>query len=228
MRLLANMVARNEADRYLIEVLSHLSGYVDQIVFTDDASTDDTPEIALGAGAKVRRLDDPLFTRNEGLLRNIAWQHLCDYAEPGDWILAIDADELMFGLESLQNLINQSRYDVLGITFYHMWNPAQYRTDKAWRPTIGSRLFRFVPGGEFVQRKMACGSEPTYVQELIRQGKFLPHTPLKMMHLGYLLDADKVAKYKRYMELDGGDFHSRAHLESILDPNPTLVDWSPS
>jgi hypothetical protein len=47
-----------------------------------------------------------------------------------------------------------------------------------------------------------------------------------MQHLGYVDDADKQAKYVRYMTLDGGDFHSKAHIESIIDPNPVLVDWN--
>ena len=46
-----------------------------------------------------------------------------------------------------------------------------------------------------------------------------------MQHLGYVRDEDKQAKYERYMRLDGGDFHARAHLESIIDPDPELLPW---
>jgi hypothetical protein len=28
------------------------------------------------------------------------------------------------------------------------------------------------------------------------------------------------------MEIDGGRFHVRSHLESIVDPHPALVDWN--
>lgn len=222
--LIANMVARNEADRYLLDVLLHLQQQVDLIVFTDDASTDDTPSIAEGIGAKVMQTDRPLFVENEGALRQLAWSNLEQYASPGDWILAIDADERFFG-PHVREAMEQKRYDVLGITFYHMWNPDEYRIDKAWKPNLSSRLFRFYENGEFLQRKLACGSEPTYVQELIRQGKFNTNSGLRMQHLGYIRDEDKISKHKRYMELDGGDFHARAHIESILDPRPTLRKW---
>jgi glycosyltransferase involved in cell wall biosynthesis len=219
------MVGRNEADRFLPEVLAAVIQIADEVVFTDDCSTDDTPFMAVRAGAHVMKLDQPLFVEDEGALRTHAWAHLCEYAKPGDWILAIDCDEIFYGAHKLREGMQQANYDVLGVTFYHMWNETQYRTDKLWAPVTSSRLFRFFEGGEFRNRKLACGSEPTYVQELIRRGKFLPNTPFRMKHLGYIRDEDKIAKYQRYMELDGGAYHNRAHLESILDPSPTLVDW---
>lgn len=224
-RIIAQMVGRNEEDRFLSEVITSIASIADEVVFTDDCSTDNTPFIAARAGADVLKLEEPMFTEDEGRLRSIAWEHLCEVAKPGDWILAIDCDEILYGTEQLKGGLEQTAYDVLGITFYHMWNDTQYRTDKLWAPVTSSRLFRFFEGGEFRNRKLACGSEPTYVQELIRRGRFLPNTPLRMKHLGYVRDEDKIAKYQRYMELDGGAYHNRAHLESILDPNPTLVDW---
>jgi glycosyltransferase involved in cell wall biosynthesis len=42
----AQIVGRNEEGRYLENVLQHLSGQVDKIIFTDDCSDDSTPEIA--------------------------------------------------------------------------------------------------------------------------------------------------------------------------------------
>lgn len=224
--LIANMVGYNEADRYLVDVLTHLKDQVDLIVFTDDCSTDDTPNIAEAMGAKVASTYKQMFTENEGALRQGSWANLQQYASPGDWILAIDCDERFYG-PHVRGLMDQSRYDVLGVRFYHMWNDTHYRVDKAWKPDISPRLFRFYENGEFAQRKMACGSSPTYVQELIRQRKFNVDTNLKMQHLGYIRDEDKIAKHQRYMELDGGAFHARSHIESILDPNPILKKWTP-
>lgn len=225
MKLIAQMVGKNESQRFLVPVVSRLRTIVDEIVFTDDASTDETPDIMRAAGAHVKVLDEPLFTTDEGLLRATAWSHLENYAEEGDWILAIDCDEMFYGAENLPFYFNQSDYDVLGVTFYHMWNNKQYRVDKLWGPTVSSRLFRYKEGGQFLDRKLACGSEPTYVQEAIRARRFLPQTPFRMKHLGYILDYDKVAKHERYMELDQGRYHNLDHLNSIIDTQPTLIDW---
>lgn len=226
MQFIAQMVAKNEASRYLIEVLEHLQKIVDVIVFTDDCSTDETPEIASSFGAAVFRNEESWFAKDESELRTRAWQNLERFAQPGDWILCCDADEMLYGTENLQLLLDQKRFDVLGIEFYHMWNLTHYRVDKAWRPNYSSRLFRYYRGGSFHRRRLAPGSEPMYVRELIRQGKVLWDTGLKFQHWGYALDQDKTSKFHRYMELDAGEFHSRAHIESILDPRPTLEEWS--
>jgi hypothetical protein len=48
---------------------------------------------------------------------------------------------------------------------------------------------------------------------------------LIMQHLGYIHDSDKESKYERYSQLDGGKFHNLNHINSIIDPNPVLIDW---
>lgn len=223
--LIAQMVARNEANRYLAEVLSDLRSKVDKIVFTDDASDDDTPLIAKHAGAHVYHMPEPTFTVNEGALRQAAWNNLENHAREGDWILAIDADEKFFPNDRLDYWLSQTRFTVLGVTFYHMWNEKGYRMDKAWAPTVSQRLFRFRPNGLFRERRLACGSEPSYVMQDIRRGRFNPRTGLRMQHLGYARDEDKIAKFERYMQLDKGDFHSLQHIKSIMDEDPLIAEW---
>ena len=84
--LSACLIVRNEA-RVLERCLTSLSGVVDEIVVVDTGSTDATPEIAAGFGARICRhvwRDDFSAARNVGL----------DVAT-GDWILTIDADEYL-------------------------------------------------------------------------------------------------------------------------------------
>lgn len=226
MKFIAQMVGRNEEGRYLREVLEDIDQYVDLIVFTDDASDDATPDIALDYGAEVYHTSEPMFTKSEGEFRQFAWNNLQKHAEVGDWVLSIDCDEIFYPGDNFDYWLKQSRWDVIGVKFYHMWNETHYRVDKAWRPTISSRLFRYYLGGSFRKRKLACGSEPDYVLTLIRRGKFKAQSGLRMKHLGYMRDEDKKAKYERYMELDKGDFHSLQHIESILDEDPQLVEWA--
>jgi len=229
MKLVAQMVGYNEADRWLREVLEHLTHVADEIVFTDDCSTDNTLKMAKEYGCHTYKTPTQLFTSNEGQLRSMAWSNLRNHAEDGDWILAIDCDEKLWATRrdlSLRDLMEQSKYDVLNVKFYHMWNDTQYRVDKAWRPGNSSRMFRYYRNGRFKDSRLACGSEPTYVQDLIRNRKYLSESGLVMQHLGYVRDEDKHAKYERYMAIDGGDFHAKQHIESIIDPEPELVNWS--
>jgi len=79
--------------------------------------------------------------------------------------------------------------------------------------------------GTFQDKALACGSEPTYVLQWINQNNYFVHSGLIMQHLGYIHDSDKESKYERYSQLDGGKFHNLNHINSIIDPNPVLIDW---
>jgi hypothetical protein len=127
--------------------------------------------------------------------------------------------------KSLKDVLVQSPYDVVNIRFYHMWNETHFRVDKAWAPTNSSRMFRYRNGGSFFDRKLACGSEPTYVVEAVRSSNYWVHSGLMMKHLGYIKDEDKLSKHQRYMNLDKGEFHNLNHIQSIIDPNPVLMKW---
>lgn len=229
MKLIAQIVGRNESDRYLSEVLEHLRGFADEIVFTDDCSNDDTYSIAENYGCYTYRTPENLFTKNEGELRQLAWDNLKNHASVGDWVLAIDCDEKLYHTNdkfSFRELLSLPQYSVMNIVFYHMWNENQYRVDKEWRPNNSSRLFRYFPSGTFNRRKLACGSEPEYVQKLVNSRKYLLNSGLVMQHLGYMRDEDKLNKYDRYSKLDGGNFHAKKHIESIIDEKPKLRDWT--
>lgn len=220
------MIGRNESGRYLDEVLKRLSSQVDKIIFTDDCSDDDTPEIA-SKYAEVFTTSQPLFTEHEGKLRAFAWGNLNKFAKEGDWIIAIDCDEKLFSLEEseIRDTLNSSEYDVVNVRFYHMWNETHFRVDKLWSPTNSSRIFRYLKDGGFWNKKLACGSEPTYVSEWLKRRNFWIDSGLVMQHLGYIRDEDKQDKYNRYSEIDRGEYHNINHINSIVDTDPVLMSW---
>jgi len=225
--IIAQMVGKNESNRFLEPVLQRLSTQVDKIIFTDDCSDDDTAEIA-SKYAEVFKTDKTLFTENEGNLRSNAWRNLEKFAKEGDWIVAIDCDEMLYQDRDLdlKYVLDQSPYDVVNVRFYHMWNETQYRVDKLWAPNNSSRIFRYRDNGTFFDKKLACGSEPTYVVQWVRQRNYFLHSGLMMQHLGYARDEDKVSKYNRYISIDKGEFHNLQHIESIMDTNFVLVNWN--
>jgi glycosyltransferase involved in cell wall biosynthesis len=228
-KIIAQMVGRNEANKYLPEVLERLKSQVDEIVFTDDCSDDNTAELA-SKYANVYKTPKPMFTTHEGRLRRYAWLNLENHATEGDWIIAIDCDEMLYDSSDItktdiRQILNSSEKDVVNVRFYHMWNDTQYRVDKLWAPNNSSRIFRFMSGAMFRDRALACGSEPTYVTDLINQRNYFVNSNLIMQHLGYIKDEDKQSKYERYSTLDGGEFHALNHINSITDPNPVLINW---
>jgi glycosyltransferase involved in cell wall biosynthesis len=223
------MVGRNEENRFLVPVLERLQQQVDEIVFTDDCSEDNTLEIAQKYCHAYKTLE-PTFAVHEGRLRTNAWSNLSKHAKEGDWILAIDCDEMLYNQKDLsstdiKSVLRTFGNDAVNIRFYHMWNEKQYRVDKLWAPNNSSRLFRYMNNGEFNDKALACGSEPTYVHNWINQRNYQVNSNLIMQHLGYLKNEDKQAKYKRYLQLDGGKYHNLNHINSILDSSPVLMQW---
>lgn len=219
--LIANVIARNEEDRYLGPILHHLDEVVDAIVFTDDCSDDNTYSIAEQMGAHVISTDEPIGLDDPLELMLTAWEHLAECASPGDWILNIAPDEVLYGSTILPQLFDQSRYDVIGMTTYYMWNASHYRVDGVWRPGVTPSLYRYYPcTPDFLKHDTV----PDYVYEFIRRDRMMWNTPLRLQNLAYATDYDKMTKYRLFQQVPGG--MERDHIESIISPNPILVSWS--
>ena len=65
MKRVGAILARNEADRYLEEVLTDVARFCDEIVVVDDGSTDDTARICEDAGAVVSGQDTTGTARHD-------------------------------------------------------------------------------------------------------------------------------------------------------------------
>ena len=81
----AVLIVKNEK-RNIVEALSSLQGWADEIVVVDDESTDETRDLA-------RKFTDRIFVRKmelEGAQRNYGVRQA-----KNDWVMFIDADERM-------------------------------------------------------------------------------------------------------------------------------------
>ncbi|MBM5804335.1 MAG: glycosyltransferase family 2 protein, partial [Cyanobacteria bacterium K_DeepCast_35m_m2_155] len=81
-----SMIVRNEAER-LERCLASVAGFVDEMVLLDTGSSDATAAIAERCGAVVHHMAWP---GDFAPARNQALQHV-----RGDWVLVLDADELL-------------------------------------------------------------------------------------------------------------------------------------
>ncbi|MBI5831043.1 MAG: glycosyltransferase family 2 protein [Armatimonadetes bacterium] len=110
--LSAVLIVRNE-EAVLPRCLASLAGWVDEIVVVDDHSTDASAELARAAGAKVvqRRLDRFDVQRNFGVAQST-----------GEWILSIDADEVVtpaLAREIREVIAAADAADIYGVPFLH-------------------------------------------------------------------------------------------------------------
>ena len=222
MRVIAHLVARNEADRYLDSVLAALP--TPYVHLYDDQSTDDTVAIAQRRGAQVRRRPEivPAFMDDEGAFRQAAWDSMVDTMRPeaGDWVLALDCDEFLVGDGDLADVVSEAilaaqEAGAVGIQLPipEIWDISRgepwQRLDGFWAGLAAPRLFAYRPLGRFRRAVLGCGSVPTYVT----QGYLSPHTyGLAIAHLGYADVEDRSQKYQRYAGTPG---HNPAHILSI-------------
>lgn len=232
MTTFAHMVVRDEADRYLQAVLTAVKPHVDVIHVHDDQSTDTTIALASAAGAvcTARAPDETSFAADEGEFRQMAWEAFQTACKPtvGDWVLALDADEILVGGDRLDTAIAAAeavsaiavRLHIPEVFRLDDDGEAFIRTDGFWQGLAAPRLFTYLPDGLIRQDTMACGSCPTYVAE----GLVLTNTDalgVELAHLGYANPADRLEKFQRYYNRSG---HSMAHVASILIP-PTLEPY---
>ncbi len=235
MRLVASVIVRNERGRYLDPWVAHLREFTDGIVLLDDASDDNTGDLFALAHARpgdiVGMSPTPLFDVHEGQAR----QKLLDLTFEADptHILAIDADEFIADGPALRATLEaDERSDVWTLEMSEVWEIDMedgclcLREDGGWRTHPVPILYRAPPKPReglwrIENRALACGRVPLAVSRSPYR------TPAgTILHFGWANPHQRQARYDRYMSIDGGQFHNRAHLESIMQP-PELhgVGW---
>jgi hypothetical protein len=227
-RITLAMLVRNEADRYLETVLKSASLYIDEAVILDDASEDNTVEICKTVlkGIPWTIVSNPKTGfNNEILLRKQLWEMVI--ATEPDWILILDADEVFEDKASkvLKELAKVQEVDHYSFRLYDMWNENSYREDTFWRAHTVYRPFmvRYVPEFNWIWRETPqhCGRLPLNIYQL--PGGL---SQLRLKHLGWMKEEDRLAKYNRYKLLDPDAVYGIAEqYESILDPQPNLIPW---
>ncbi len=227
-RLTLAMCVKNESDRYLRQALEKAREYITDAVIVDDASTDNTiqvcQEILKDIPLRIIRNSESKFS-NEVNLRKQLWEEVTK-TDP-DWILILDADEIFeerFDQEIVEMLKNP---DVDGFAFrlYDFWNETHFRDDSLWsahnyhipflvryRPEVAYR---------WKEAPQHCGRFPTTIY-----GFRIQSSNLRLKHLGWAKENDRIQKYKRYQQLDPDAIWGiKAQYDSILDPSPHLTKW---
>lgn len=244
MRVFAHMVVRNERERYLHRVLEQLALTVDVVHIVDDRSDDGTfewlmdevrHEVPVEFFIERRHTTIPSFAVDEAEFRQWAWWMLGQLTLPGDWVLAIDADELfvkdgvgnlsaMHDKALLRHIIRQSvgarRFRVLeAFDLKDGW--PMIRTDGAWNMIEARRLVPYAEHFEIKRRERRAKVEVPSDSVPWGHGRGELAEEFAILHLGYIRPGDRVAKYDRYRR-DGR--HVSSHVESILR-RPVLQPW---
>ncbi|MGI9861897.1 glycosyltransferase [Moorella naiadis] len=220
-KLTAMMIVRNEAGRYLERCLKSLSAYTDEIVILDDASSDATPELCASFPAvKLYRRETSLFLIDEARLRQELWDYTA--ATSPEWILALDADELLEDRAAgeLPCLLRQDLFPAVGFRLFDCWGGEDYyRVDGLWSPWLRGfsiYLVKYQPHlpAAWPAQAFHCGRLPLAYRRL----PYL-ESDLRIKHLGWANPAEIRPKYERAVGRDPTfKYQPREHYESILWP----------
>jgi glycosyltransferase involved in cell wall biosynthesis len=224
------MCVRNEADRYLADVLDWHLNFLDGIFVFDDQSTDHTVEICRQypkVEVEVRPDDVPALLEHEGDFRQAGWEAFETSVQPmdWDWVLAIDADEFFVApgdeRTALLDIIRYAEFDkscAAKLRIEEIYSVdggvPHERVDGYWGGINGLRLVRYDPVARFANRRLGGGSVPVPRRSIMDATDWSG----RLQHFGYVRSEDRGTKYDRYRSVPG---HNERHVQSIIEP-PTL------
>lgn len=227
-KITLSMIVKNEAGRYLNQVLNSLIGHIDEAVIIDDGSCDNSinmcSEILKDIPLHIIQNEKSMFA-SESELRKKQWSETIK-TNP-DWILNLDADEILeVGFwDNAPKLINNQNYDLYCFRLYDMWNDTHYREDRYWHAHSIYRpfLLRYQPDFNYKWNETAqhCGRFPINISSFPQAT-----SEFRVKHFGWATPEDRVKKYKRYQLLDPDVIYGiREQYDSIMDTNPSLIKW---
>jgi len=228
MKLICAMIMKDESSRYLTEVLKEANRYSDKIVILDDNSTDNSIEIAEKLKARVyTHNDESLFWKQEHTLREYLWREILPReADPGDWILALDSDEILAEQFRISKdiLLRQENVGTYTFRIYEAWGSRdKVRIDKFWNP-LGKEtpmLTRFEPSVNYQFPKIGLHSGR------LPMNKLSPMVPsgCSVLHLGWSNPKEHESKINKYLENDPNPHPQMVeHYKSMREP-PVTVEW---
>lgn len=228
MRLVASMPVRDELDRYLREAIAHLLTWCDEVRVLDDGSTDGSFEwLCEQDRVEVKRNVGPAWSENEGHFRQALFEWTLEAAPTH--VMAIDADEFVPRGQGLRAVLEGRSERTFSLRMCEIWRTGgewALRTDGGWRPHPVGILYAVPdrPHGSrwrLPAKRLACGRVPQVIADDAnrRRARVLD---ADILHLGWSREAERRSRYERYVRLDGGRYHARAHLDSIMLPDRAI------
>lgn len=227
--LIIGFLVYNEEHKFLEQFLEKISQLSNKIVAIDDGSTDNSILMCSKYASEIYQTDR-LMTKNESILRSTLWEKCTKLCKDGDYILINDCDELptQKSIENFEKAIKIGESlggDALAWRKYDMWNKTQYRENPPlWQahfnPLVWCVKYKKDYDYYWNPSKLHCGSLPinAYYHAFVSK--------LQVQHMAYSTPELRKEKVEFYTNVDKeGKWGIKAQYDSILDENPTLIDF---
>jgi hypothetical protein len=236
------MVGPGEDDRYLAPFFAHLLDFCDEVRVRNEGGAWDVPR-SLNLRRVVAKNVQPTFFEHEGRAR----QELLEWAMEGQptHLLAIDADEFIADGQALRAAMEKgSHTGVWKLTMTEIWGAGEdrlaVRQDGDWKPRPIGIAFAVPPDHHtnrqtrrhwrMHDRALACGRTPLWIT--MAGNRTTSEAVTEILHFGWACEADRAARYERYVIHDGGQHHANKHLNSIMwgddQVQTSLMKWPPA
>ena len=219
----------NEEHKFLKQWLEKYSKLTDKLVIIDDGSTDNSVSICSKYTSNIFQTDR-MFSKNECEFNFLTWQYCTKFANNNDFILIIDNDELMTdnSLKHFEEQIyncNKVDGDAISWVKYDMWNQTQYREDPPlWNAhhKLWTWCIKYKKNYNYYWDKNKLHSALTPINAFYSNYP----TKLQIQHMAYSTQELRLKHREFYDNLDKkGEWDSIEKYNSILDENPTLIDF---
>lgn len=230
-KIIAGMLVKNEAGRWLRQVCSILEELSDELIILDDGSTDGTVDICkeYAKPGNIWVNSESLWETNEVFRRKELFNLCMEKSKnENDWILIIDADEIICEHKQVRDamLSNWNKFlicDTFTFRLFDMWSNSHYRNDDLWHAHTHYWPMAYrAKNKKYIwnEQGLHCGRFPVNI------GSIIVNTDFKIKHMGWSTPEDRQKKYDRYMRIDpNGKYGIMEQYLSILDENQKLVKF---
>lgn len=216
------IVGEGEAERYLDPVLDRVTRWADKvhIALEPDAKSEEFDFVGEYA-------DSITYLRvssqeNDGMAKNQAWIDAAQYFHPteDDHIAVVKPTEVILDPDAVRKASKEYPGKALRVRLCHLWDEDHIRIDGAWAPQDETMFIPFVHGASYPDHRLRAGRLPMYHHNV----------PYAGVPVTYALDydmmsfEDKLRKHEWYETVQGSDFWSVDHIQSI-QRTPELRIW---
>jgi hypothetical protein len=229
------MLVKNESHRYLEQSLEQMKKICSKIIILDDNSVDNTMDICSRYTELIYLEKELSFTKNESSIRNKLLRLTLQECDNNDWIICLDADEIIDektipNLYANINVANTNNINAIAFQLFDIWTNGEdlkYREDNLWnahkRPWILCyRVTELLRSTCINDSKLHCGRFPNIATAI-----WDIECCVKIKHMGWAKKSDRLEKYSRYIKLDkDGKLGNLNQYRSILDEDPNLYSYN--